>query len=85
MKPNFNAILVYEIVGCCDHIMLSFNTSTGDLDHGVRRHIGIYRKTMKMFEGQHTYVRAGAGLSISYLFYNEGFGWRVCSISYFRF
>ena len=57
--------------------MVSFNTSAGELDHGVKRHIGMYRKTRQMFEGQHTYVNAGAGFSTSYLFYNEGLGWRV--------
>ena len=57
--------------------MVSLNTSTADLDHGVKRHVGMYRKTMQMFEGQYIYVRAGAGFGTSYLFYNEGLGWRV--------
>ena len=57
--------------------MVSLNTSTADLDHGVKRYVGIYRKTMQMFEGQYIYVRAGAGFTTSYLFYNEGLGWRV--------
>ena len=39
------------IIGCCDYIMVSFNTSTEDLDHGVKRHIGMFRKTRQIFEG----------------------------------
>ena len=78
-------MILIVIIGCCDHIALSFDTSTEDLkswshgiiDHGVKKHIGIYRKTTEIFDGQYTYKRDGEGFTSSYLFYVEEYGWRV--------